>query len=265
VSTDGSGATSFQQSFTTPWLAASYQLDASQMLYASWGRGAESDVVPNRGQYVNAGQALPTLLSQQFELGLKGARDNATWSVAAFDITRPVFADTVDTCDAQGACTVRRQADGNQRHTGIEVGATLRSGAWWLGGGLQWLEARRAGSQTAAVNGQRPVNVPAFSLKAQLRYDVQGLPGLALGADLAAESDRTMLPEDASPAIPGYAVVGLNGQWIQRTGNAILTWRAGIDNLFDRGGWKETPYQFGHVYLFPQPGRTARVSLQAAW
>ena len=265
VSTDGSGATSFKQSFTTPWLAASYQVDPGQMLYASWGWGAESDVVPNRGQYVNAGQALPTQQSQQFELGLKGARDNATWSVAAFDITRPVFADIPDGCDAQGVCTFRRQQDGSERHTGIEAGATLRSGAWWLGGGLQWLKAKREGSQTAAVNGQRPVNVPAFSLKAQLRYSVQGIPGLTLGADLAAESDRTMLPADASLAIPGYAVVGLNGQWIQRTGSATLTWRAGIDNVFDREGWKEAPYQFGHVYLFPQPGRTARVSLQAEW
>jgi iron complex outermembrane recepter protein len=265
VSTDGSGTTSFQQSFNTPWLAASYQIDANQMLYASWGRGAESDVVPNRIQYVNAGQALPTLLSQQFELGLKGALDNATWSVAAFDITRPVFADIPDSCDAEGACTVLRQRDGSERHTGIEAGATLRSGAWWLGGGLQWLKARRDGSQTAAVNGQRPVNVPALSVKAQLRYTVETVPALVLGADVTAEGDRPVLPDDTSLRIPGYAIVGLNGQWIQRSANTTLTWRAGIDNLFDRQGWKEAPYQFGHVYLFPLPGRTARVSVQATW
>ena len=265
VSTDGSGATSFQQSFNTPWLAASYQVDASQMLYASWGRGAESDVVPNRSQYVNAGLALPTLLSQQFELGLKGARDNATWSVAAFDITRPVFADIADSCDAEGVCTVQRQRDGSERHTGIEAGGTLRSGALWLGGGLQWLKARRDGSQTAAVNGQRPVNVPALSVKAQLRYTVAAVPVLVLGADVAAEGDRTVLPDDTSSRISGYATVGLNGQWTQRTAHATLTWRAGIDNLFDRQAWKEAPYQFGHVYLFPLPGRTARVSIQATW
>ncbi len=265
VSTDGSGATSFQQSFTTPWLAASYQIDASQMLYASWGRGAESDVVPNRSQYVNAGQALPAQLSQQFELGLKGARDGSTWSVAAFDITRPVFADIADTCDAAGVCTVLRQRDGSERHTGIEAGGTLRSGAWWLGGGLQWLKARREGSQTVAINGQRPVNVPALSVKAQLRYTVPTVPSLLLGADVGAESDRTVLPDDTSLQIPAYATVGLNAQWMQRAGLATLTWRAGIDNLFDRRAWKEAPYQFGHVYLFPLPGRAARISVQATW
>ncbi len=265
VSTDGSAATEFKQSFNTPWLAASYQLDADQMLYASWGRGAESDVVPNRSQYVNAGQALPTMLSQQFEVGIKGTRDNASWSVAAFDITRPVFADIEDTCNADGTCTVQRQLDGSARHTGVEAGGSLRAGGWWLGGGLQWLKARRTGSQTAAINGQRPVNVPALSVKAQVRYTVPAMPSLVLGADLAAEGDRTMLPDNADLRLPAYATVGLNGQWLQRAGNSTLTWRAGIDNLFDHQGWKEAPYQFGHVYLFPLPGRTARLSVQASW
>ena len=265
VGTDGSGATDYRQSFNAPWLAASYQVDADQLLYASWGRGAESDVVPNRSQYVNAGQALPTALSQQFELGLKGARDNLSWSVAAFDITRPVYADITDTCDSEGSCIYRRQLDGTARHTGIEAGGALRSGAWWLTGGLQWLKARREGSQSTPVNGQRPVNVPALSIKLQARYTVPGVPALALGADVAAEGDRTMLPDDASQKVPAYTVVGLNGQWLQRTANGTLTWRAGIDNLFDRQGWKESPYQFGHVYLFPLPGRTARISVQASW
>jgi iron complex outermembrane receptor protein len=265
VRTDGSRATDYSQSFNTPWLAASYQLDAAQMLYASWGRGAESDVVPNRSKYVNAGEALPTLLSQQVEVGLKGERDNLTWSVAAFDITRPAYADVEQSCDADGNCTLRRQLDGDARHTGVEAGGSWRNGPWWLGGGLQYLKARRGGSQTAAINGQRPVNVPALTFKAQLRYSVATVPTLTLGADVAAEGDRTMLPDDGDLRIPSYAVVGLNGQWTQRTEHGKLLWRAGIDNLFDRQGWKEAPYQFGHVYLFPLPGRTARLSVQANW
>ena len=188
--------------------------------------------------YVNAGQALPTMLSQQFEVGIKGTRDNAGWSVAAFDITRPVFADIEDTCNTDGTCTVQRQLDGNARHTGVEAGGSLHAGGWWLGGGLQWLKARRTGSQTAAINGQRPVNVPALSFKAQVRYTVPAMPSLVLGADLAAEGDRTMLPDDADLRLPAYATVGLNGQWLQRTGNSTLTWRAGIDNLFDHQGWE---------------------------
>ena len=44
------------------------------------------------------------------------------------------------------------------------------------------------------------------------------------------------------------------------------TWtlRAGIDNIFDKRAWKESPYQFGHAYLFPLAPRTLRVSLETA-
>jgi iron complex outermembrane receptor protein len=75
-----------------------------------------------------------------------------------------------------------------------------------------------------------------------------------------------VLPDDESTRIPGYGVVGLTAQWVQRAAGATtLTWRAGVDNLFDKQAWKESPYQFGHVYLFPLPGRTARLSLQVGW
>ncbi|MDB5730804.1 MAG: TonB-dependent siderophore receptor [Variovorax sp.] len=71
VLTDGTGPTGYTQSLTTPWLAASYALQPGLMAYASWGKGVESQVVPNRAsQYSNAGVALPALASRQWELGL---------------------------------------------------------------------------------------------------------------------------------------------------------------------------------------------------
>jgi len=264
IATDGTAATAYQQSFGTPWLAASYQFDATQMLYASWGRGVESDVVPNLPQYVNPGQPLPAMLSRQFELGLKGEREKVTWSVAAFDITRQASAD-IGVCDPSIANSCTHELDGSERHTGIEAGGSLRSGAWSISGGLQWLRARRTGSQTAAVNGQRPVNVPAASLKLQASYTVPAVPTLVLGGSVSAEGDRTVLPDDSTLRVPGFAVAGLNAQWVQRSGGATLTWRAGIDNLFDRRAWRESPYEYAHVYLFPLAARTARVSLQSTW
>jgi iron complex outermembrane receptor protein len=263
IATDGTAATDYQQSVASPWIAASYEYAPAQMVYASWGRGAESDVAPNRDVYVNAGQALPALMSQQFEIGLKGAADHFTWNVAAFDIDRPVYAD-IGNCDIADSCT--RQADGSARHTGVEAGGTWQSGPWSLGAGLQWLHARRTGSQNAQINGLRPVNVPALTFRMLAGYVVPQVPGLSLGATLSAEGDRTVLPDDESTRIPGYGVVGLTAQWVQRAAGATtLTWRAGVDNLFDKQAWKESPYQFGHVYLFPLPGRTARLSLQVGW
>jgi iron complex outermembrane receptor protein len=265
VRTDATEPTSYTQSFTTPWLAAGYALSVDTLVYASWGRGVESEVVPNRPRYTNAGQALPALKSRQVEVGLKGSAGDTTWSVAWFDIRRPQWSDVGVDCFSDttpGSCT--RLPDGIASHRGLEANLGLHTGPWWLQAGLQVLRARRDRSVDPTVNGKRPTNVPARTLKLLSRYDVAAFPGLAIDADLLAESNRMVLP-DNSLRIPGYARVDAGARWLRRSGAATLTWRAGIDNLFDRRAWKESPFEFSHAYLFPLPPRTLRLSLTAAF
>ena len=245
------------RSFTTPWLAASYAFAANQLVYASWGRGVESSAVPNRTLYTNAGQAL-TALSRQAEFGLKGTSDLFSWSLAAFDIRRPQPAD-FGSCDVAGSCTT--QLDGNAHHRGIEATGAWHQGAWTLRGGSQWLHARREGSQTTSINGLQPTNVPALTLKLQAAYDVVSVPGLNLQANVMHESRRVVLP-DNSASIPGYSRVDAALRYDTRLASARTIWRAGIDNLFDKRAWRESPYEFSHVYLYPLTPRTLRVSVQ---
>lgn len=259
VRTDGSRPTDYTQSFTTPFAALSYAFADQQMVYASWGRGIESEVVTNRTRYANAGEALPALKSRQAEVGWKGATDSLEWGLAAFDIVRPLYAD-IGTCDADGSCS--READGTQRHRGVEASGAWRAGAWTLRGGAQWLRARRAGSQTATLNGLEPTNVPARTLKLQAGYGVAAQPGLSLLGSLVHESRRMAVP-DSSASIPGYARLDLAARYDMRLGTTSLTWRVGVDNVTDRRAWRESPYQFGHAYLFPLAPRTWRLSLQA--
>ena len=48
-----------------------------------------------------------------------------------------------------------------------------------------------------------------------------------------------------------------------RIAGITWTWRLGVDNLFDKRAWRESPFEFSHVYLFPLAPRTWRVSVQA--
>jgi iron complex outermembrane recepter protein len=256
--TDGSRATDYTQSFATPWLAVSWSFAADQLAYASWGQGIESEVAPGRARFTNAGEALPALKSRQVELGLKGSSDALEWNVAAFDIERPQFAD-FGTCDLDATCT--RQADGTVRHRGIEAGGAWRSGPWVLRGGLQTLRARRSGSQLAALNGLEPTNVPARTVKLQAIYDVPQIVGLSLQGGIVHESRRMVLP-DNSASIPGFSRVDVAARWSAKFDATTVTWRAGIDNLFNKRAWRESPYQFGHAYLFPLAPRTLRASMQ---
>ena len=260
VRTDGSRATHYIQSFTTPWLALSHAFNPRDLAYLSWGQGVESEVAPNRPRYSNAGQALPALKSEQVEAGFKHHGGMLVWQVAAFDIRRPVWRDVGD-CSIAAGCS--RTADGRARHRGMEAEADWRSGAWNLRASAMSLQARREGSADTSLNGLRPTNVPATSLKAQAAYNVAALPGLALLGFVTHEGERMVLP-DNSIATPGWTKLDLGLRYSQKlTGKQLLVWRTGIDNLADRRAWKEAPYQYDHAYLYPLAPRTFHASVQA--
>ncbi len=256
-------ATRYQQSATVPWLALAWALSPQTTVYASWGEGLESDVVPNRDRYSNRGMPLPTLKSRQAEVGIKHASDRLELALTWFDIDRPQAADLGD-CDAPGSC--ERVIDGSARHRGLEANALLRDGPWTWQASAMLLNASRRGSSQPDVNGKRPVNVPATSLRAHASYRVAQVPGLDLGLGWTAEGNKVVLPYDDSVRVPAWSRVDLNGRWKTRSASGI-TWtlRAGIDNLLDRRAWKEAPYQFGHAYLYPLTPRTWRTSIEASF
>ena len=262
-STDDLTHTRYSQSFTTPFAAASYAFAPGQIVYASWGRGVESDVAPDNPRYTNVGQAVPAAKSRQLEIGLKGGGDRLEWNLAAFDISKPRF-DDIGTCVAgpgdPADCT--RVLAGAQRHRGIEAGGAWRQGGLELRGGGQWLQALVEDPPDASLDGKRPTNVPALTLRLQASYAVPAVQGLAVQGGANYESRREVLP-DNSIDIPSVTRFDLGMRLERRLAGAAWTLRAGVDNVFDRRAWRESPYQFSHVYLFPLAPRTWRMSLQA--
>ena len=263
--------TSFGQSFTTPFVALTQVVGRGQLVYASWGKGVESDVAPNvpldasgMPRYTNAGQALPAAESRQFELGFKGGAENAEWSTAAFDIRRPRF-DDIGSCEPPVQCT--RGLLGDQRHKGVEGSVGWRGERWGVRAGAQWLRARVENTGNASLDGKKPTNVPAVTARVQADWQVPMAVspggGLRLLAAAAYESGREVLP-DNSVQIPSVTKFDVGARYEMKSSTGT-TWtlRAGIDNVFDRRAWRESPYQFSHAYLFPLEPRTLRVSLQA--
>ena len=254
-------ATEDHRSATTPWLALAAQIAPKTLLYASWGRGLETDVAPNRARYTNAGESL-ALASRQMELGLKHGTEEVEAAITLFDIDRGQATD-IGACNANASC--RRVVDGSARHRGLEAQWTQQLGAWGWQASAMWLHAERRGSELPGVNGQRPTNVPRATLRLATEYRPNMAPGLALQANLLAEGDRVVLPYDPSARIPGWSRLDLAARWRHPWAGASLTWRLGLDNATDRRAWKESPYQFGHVYLYPQPARAWRLSVQAGF
>jgi iron complex outermembrane recepter protein len=269
VRTDGSRPTRYAQSFTTPWLALAWQPAPGWLAYASTGQGVETELAPNRARYLNRGQALPALKSRQRELGLKHQGETVQWNIAAFDIARPAWSDilrstglpTTDACADADPCT--RRADGTWRHRGAEAEAEWRAGAFSLRGSALWLQARREDATAPAADGLEPTNVPERSVKLQAAYNVGAVPGLALLAFVSHESDRMVLP-DNRVATDGWTRLDLGLRYAHGAAGARWVWRAGVDNVADTRAWKESPYQFGHAYLYPLAPRTWRLALNVA-
>ena len=91
------------------------------MLYVSWGQGAELEAVPNRPtKYVNAGQVLPALKSEQTEVGVKWqAHDRLLVSAALFNIDKP-YGDDQPTASG---IPLRVAGGKTARHRGVELAA----------------------------------------------------------------------------------------------------------------------------------------------
>jgi iron complex outermembrane recepter protein len=218
----------------------------------------ESEVTPgNPLVYTNAGRPLPALKSRQTELGVKGEAQGVQWSAALFDIVRPHFDDA-----CASGCV--RQIDGEARHRGLELSAGTRSGPWALDAGLTLIDAKRQGAVIdPSLNGKQPTNVPKHVLRAAAAYRVPAVPGLTVKAQVSHEAGRAVLP-DESITLPAWTRFDAALRYDTKIGNTQTTWSLGIDNLADKRYWKESPYQFGHVYLYPGAPRTIRLSVTAA-
>lgn len=271
VRTDGSRPTDHADTLLTPWLAASYRLSKRMLAYASWGEGVESQVVPNRpSQYTNAGAVLPALKSRQWEIGLRGGdarasgsglRAGVDWQVSYFDIRRPVS--NLDACARLGIAPCMGTYDGLAQHRGIETRVQWAQGPWRAGASATLLDAKRRGSRAEPeVNGQAPANVPAQVVRAHAAWRLPALPGAELQGGWQFEGRRAVLP-DGSITLPAWHRADAAFHYDTRMGASSVRWTVGVDNLLDRRFWRESPYQFGHVYLYPGAVRTLRLGLTA--
>ena len=263
----GGELSNYEQTFNAPFFALGFKpkvaVLANTLVYASRGFGIESVAAPNLPIYSNAGQVLPALQSAQTEIGIKSTAQEFQWSAAWFDIRRPRFADS-GACDgALASCT--RQVDGQDHHSGLELQGHWQSGAWQLSSGATWLRAtQEASTITPEGGGKRPINVPAVIVRVQASYDVSTVPGLTINASLSHEGNRSVLP-DESLSLPGWTRFDLGTRYISTFSGLKTTWHVSADNLFDRKYFRESPLQFGHVYLFSGAPRTLRLSAQTSF
>ena len=115
-----------------------------------------------------------------------------------------------------------------------------------------------------SLNGMRPTNVPDLIVRANGVYRIAGVPGLSLLGTVSYEGSRSVLP-DESITLPAWTRVDLGLTYETRLMGQPNTWSLTVDNVANRRYFKESPYQYGHVYLFPGAPRTVKLAVQTSF
>ena len=95
----------------------------------------------------------------------------------------------------------------------------------------------------------------------QAAWNLPQVPGLSLLAFVSHEGQRVVLP-DNSVSTPGWTRLDLGARWALRALDRPWVLRAGLDNATNRRAWQESPFQYGHAYLYPMAPRTWRASVE---
>ncbi len=247
----------YVQSFTLPWLAASYSAKG-YTVFASHGQGIESDIAP-RLSTANPGALLPAKRSQQNEIGLKYSQGGLQWNATVFQITRPMS--NLDACGLLGNLSCQVQSDGQAKHTGLELAAQTRFGAWQLDGSATMLRAQREQSSTAALNGLQPTNVPSHILRLNAAHHIA--PGWLLGAHISHEGERAILPNN-SLFLPAWTRLDASLKWDTQINGLKSNLQLNLNNVLNKRFFQESPYQFSHAYLFPAQPRSLRLNFNVS-
>ncbi|MBO9665822.1 MAG: TonB-dependent siderophore receptor [Bdellovibrio sp.] len=251
VRTDGTRKTDFSQSFPIPWAALSYNFE-KVMAYVSYGEGLESFVTPNKSGYAHPGEYLKDVRSRQMEVGVRGGKD-IVWGAALFQIDHPVVTDQAPAYEV----------DGEARHRGLELEATAKLVQWEFDASVMFLQATREDSDlNPSLNGKKPLNVPEQTLRLGAGYYFKSAPGLSANARIIHEGTRAVV-SDNSIMLPAWTRLDAGLSYVSKWGSVPTTVRFFAENLANTRYWRESPTQYGHIYLYPGESRFWGLSLIA--
>ncbi|MFL9610309.1 TonB-dependent siderophore receptor [Methylobacillus sp. Pita2] len=243
--------------FLLPSVALLYNLQPSLAVYGSYSQGLEPGGTAPTGT-TNAEIIMDPSRSRQLELGVKAdvTRD-VSLSAAVFQIKR-----NHEYVDATPTYVI----NGTQVNRGLEFAAQGRvTRDWMLGASFTALQAKAEGTDDARIEGKQVGNVPRFKSAVYSEYTWPGLPALKLNATWLYSSSKNFAPNNEIAAlnrkVEGYHVLNLGARYTAKLGNTATTFRAGVDNVFNKFYWGDASSAFGG-YLIPGAPRVFRVSAQ---
>jgi iron complex outermembrane recepter protein len=224
-------------------------------LYANYIEGlVQGDVAPVTVGAVNISnhdEVFAPAKSKQYELGAKYDRGNIGATLALFRITKP-SAYVVGDVYAE---------DGRQRNQGIEFssyGEIVKSVR--LLGGATYLDAQTTRTSDASFNGKKVIGVPETTVNLGVEWDVAALRGLTLDGRIVYTGSE-WVDGGNTESIPAWTRVDLGARYSFAVADKLLTVRANVENVTDKGYWASVGGEPGADYLVLATPRTFLLSM----
>ncbi|MFM0237227.1 TonB-dependent siderophore receptor [Paraburkholderia phytofirmans] len=245
---DPSGAVSsqYQADPVTPTFALMFKTDPYSTLYASYVESLEQGGAASNTN-LNYPDTFGPLRSKQYEVGFK--TDHAKWgaNLALFRVDQGYNYTNVDNIFVQ---------DGTKRYQGLDASGWLAvTSEWRVLGGVMWLDTKAMDVNDPTVEGKRIYGAPRFTVTGRIEYNPSYLRPLTLAfggkyvGNQAVDAQNTQF-------VPAYTTFDLSGRYETKIAGKDVTFRAGINNLFNRRYWTTA---WGY-YVAPSATRTAVAS-----
>ncbi|EJN01229.1 TonB-dependent siderophore receptor, partial [Herbaspirillum sp. YR522] len=201
--------------------------------------------------YANAGQAFPPSKSKQYETGAKVDWGRVTTTAAVFQIEQKN-----SSTETINGLTYATQ-DGRARIRGLELAAygEIQRGLRFNASGT-FFDTRQSHTSGGTNDGREVGAVPSHNFNLGLDWDTPWLQGLALNTRITRTG--AMWYSDANTVkVPGWTRADIGARYIARTAGQVVTYRANIENLFDKNYWV-----MQNGYVGTASGRTFVLSAQ---
>ena len=245
----------YDKSRVTPMAGIVFKLQPSLSLYASYIEGLQQgDTAPmtaNGLPVLNAGALLQPLRTKQKEVGVKWEQGDLGASAAYFISDKPTS-------------FVRDQVfseNGKETRKGVELSVFGQPAKGLrLLGGVTFLNARQNDTDGGLLDGKRVIGVPRQQLSLNADWDVPGVRGLALSAQLL-HTGSQWADGANTQKVASWTRTDLGVRYLMPIGDTrLLTLRANLSNAFDKNYWASVGGFPGANYLVQSTPRTLALS-----
>jgi iron complex outermembrane receptor protein len=199
----------------------------------------------------NPNQVFPPYKSKQYETGVKLDWGRVTTTAALFQIEQASRTSTLI-----NGVTYTSQ-DGRNRVRGLELAAygELQRGLRFNASGT-FFDAKQYHTANGATDGKDVGAIPSNNFNLGLDWDTPWLQGLALNTRITRTG--SMWYSNANTLkVPGWTRADIGARYITKAAGQVITYRANIENLFDKNYWV-----MQNGYVGTSSGRTFVLSAQ---